>query len=138
MTPHSPATDLAMHTAEPWAIHADEPRAIVSTAEPNMSLLTVDQDGYGMLYSEADARRIVAAINACAGIPTEVLECDTPTFIAMLQERHSLRLQRDDLLAALKALVCESGGTLATSHRDGRAVAARAALARAEGREVKG
>jgi hypothetical protein len=40
---------------------------------------------------EANARRIVACVNACEGIPTEALECQskkqiTPTMIGMIEE----------------------------------------------------
>ena len=53
------------HTPEPW--HTTQ-----NAVRP--SLDWVLRPGIGGVVTEADARRIVAAINACEGIPIEVLE----------------------------------------------------------------
>lgn len=49
----------------------------------------------------ANARRIVACVNACEGIPTEVLESGPHRII---QRYAAAERQRDELLAALKDL----------------------------------
>ena len=50
-----------------------------------------------------DARRIVACVNACAGLPTEQLESSPPGGI--LNGVAGLIAQRDELLAALEIIV---------------------------------
>ena len=50
---------------------------------------------------EANARRIVACVNACAGIPIEWVEAGAVDIIAHAQD---LIKQRDALLSALKAI----------------------------------
>jgi hypothetical protein len=96
------------HTKEPWAQHVDEPDAIVAVANPHESLLTVDGD-YGMakLYNVEDARRIVACVNACAGIPTEQLEQSHRNHAVthLVEEIARLTKQRDELVKALKDLM---------------------------------
>lgn len=78
-------------------------------------------DGSNGLITEANARRIVACVNACEGIPTDYLESpdNEATQIAKrgYAEIIALRQQRDQLLAALKCvtedilmLICESHG----------------------------
>lgn len=93
------------HTPEPWKQHEEDPRAIVAANDPHMSLLTVGDDGMALIYGEEDARRIVACVNACAGIETPDLEVGNAKFIEMLKERSALKQQRDKLLAALVDLV---------------------------------
>ncbi len=53
-------------------------------------------------FEPDDARRIIACVNACEGIPTPQLECDSAAFILLLNSRNSLEQQRDELLAALE------------------------------------
>ena len=50
--------------------------------------------------SKANARRIVACVNACEGIPTEALECQTKK-----QLTTKMIAERDKLLEALEAIV---------------------------------
>jgi hypothetical protein len=54
------------HTQEPWRIGRPDQQFTV----------ILNSDGYEVAEwcDQADARRIVAAVNACAGIPTEALE----------------------------------------------------------------
>ena len=52
---------------------------------------------------EANARRIVAAVNACAGIHTDYLEqCPSGGLFNLVDYSNELVKQRDDLLAALE------------------------------------
>jgi hypothetical protein len=58
--------------------------------------------------SEKDAKRIVACVNACAGISNEVLEECGKDFLANYTDQlhvEKLAEQRDELLAALKEYV---------------------------------
>lgn len=97
------------HTPEPWEVtdlryirQSNEPRHVVARASK--------MDGM-----EANARRIVAAVNACAGIETYALELMTGELSLLNQVTHKLRerptkkavqyrKQRDALLAALEGL----------------------------------
>lgn len=53
--------------------------------------------------AEPDARRIVACVNACAGIDTEWLE-NNGAYAVPVPSLRTLLNQRDELLAALKGL----------------------------------
>ncbi len=76
---------MAEHSPEPWeksltrdgsedswCVHRAEDRVIVAEVE-----IRPDNED----RAESDARRIVACINACAGIPTEALESAGVTVI---------------------------------------------------------
>ena len=94
------------HTPEPWEVtdlryirQSNEPRHVVARASK--------MDGM-----EANARRIVACVNACAGIETYALELMTGELSLLNQVTHKTRerptkkavqyrKQRDALLAAL-------------------------------------
>ena len=56
---------MSEHTAEPW--HTSQ------NAARSASLDWVLRPGIGGVVTEADARRIVACVNALAGVPTEDL-----------------------------------------------------------------
>lgn len=62
----------------------------------------------GEAVAEANARRIVAAVNACAGLPTEALESSN-NIVAAAQKMtafyDALEQQRDKLLAALELVI---------------------------------
>ena len=57
---------------------------------------------------EANARRIVACVNACEGISTDELEeiASTGGMLGPREDVARIAKQRDELLAALKDLVC--------------------------------
>ena len=55
----------------------------------------------GQATSEEYARRIVACVNACDGIPNVQLECDNVEFVRIFNERNTLKHQRDELLSLL-------------------------------------
>lgn len=102
---------------------------------------------------KAAARRIVACVNACDGVPTDVLENSTSAYGALTYQqtlRKWAEAQRDELLAALEMAlsflegyaveVDEEFGTgrnLAELEHDGdlptRVIAVREAIARAKG-----
>lgn len=79
---------------------------------------------------KANARRLVAAWNACEGISTENLEDNQP--IRELAEKYNAALaQRSELLNALKELLEEADAGIATCPLTRNK--ARAAIAKAEG-----
>ena len=102
------------HTPEPWAIDPDDRpnmqwnNHIVSEANQDIAICFMAHDGTeDNECGEANARRIVACVNACAGYATEELEQAT------LDKRHRHEIiadlvksnkQRDQLLAALEAV----------------------------------
>ena len=99
---------MSEHTKEPWGyeLHCGSYLRIYS--ETNSGIV----DGCGCCGSpnceDADARRIVACVNACAGLDTELLENilmlgDTlkRRFKTLTDSESELQKQRDELLAAL-------------------------------------
>ena len=102
------------HTTEPWAIDPDDRpnmqwnNHIVSEANQDIAICFMAHDGTeDNECGEANARRIVACVNACAGYATEELEQAT------LDKRHRHEIiadlvksnkQRDELLAALEEI----------------------------------
>lgn len=72
------------HTKEPWRVVSDVPvMAIYSEPEDYRVVQTVNQNNFNTygksrvdvgIYKQEDAERIVACVNACAGITNEVLE----------------------------------------------------------------
>lgn len=89
---------MSEHTKEPWNHSGDE----VKTADGN--LIAVTLLGTSLIENQANARRIVACVNACAGIDTEVLEKHAGQQGLMIYLMSDLVKQRDELLAAAKNL----------------------------------
>jgi hypothetical protein len=56
--------DETKHTPEPWHVMGD---SIVQTSH-------ITRDVWTIPHSDGDLHRIVACVNACAGLPTEALE----------------------------------------------------------------
>ena len=72
---------------------------------------------------DANARRIVACINACAGLDTEKLEQqNSDGGFPMWMFVRDVVAQRDELLAALEALLEEVAGCYCTTEAEARAV----------------
>ena len=80
------------HTQEPWSYGEDNDGWYV------------EKDGLQIAHglTEEDARRIVACVNACAGLPTEVLERYKLGVIGV--DYKLTKQQRDELLAAAEAI----------------------------------
>lgn len=82
------------HTKEPWPVFTDI--AVLMTADPNGSPVAV--------LSWDDYVRARACVNACAGIPIDVLER-----VGLNWDRlEELKQQRDELLAAVPPLLYEA------------------------------
>ena len=91
------------HTKEPWRIDRDDRpdmewnNHIVSEAEPHLTICFMSHDGTPEnTTGEANARRIVACVNALAGFTTEEIEAGVDLV--------KLKRQRDDLLAAQEGI----------------------------------
>jgi hypothetical protein len=61
------------HSPEPWSRDAEAGECACYIRDAKNWLL-VGEDDYGPTLDVDDARRIVACVNACAGIPTDALE----------------------------------------------------------------
>lgn len=71
MTDTNDTKQAAAHTPEPWFVQpSDHPGGLLIKPIPGQVVAQCDQ----LLEMEANARRIVAAVNACKGINTEALE----------------------------------------------------------------
>lgn len=87
------------HTPEPWHIARNEISETIFYCRGLHSETATtygDKDG-------ANARRIVACVNACAGISTETLEAAPPWKVYAADKAPAA--QRDELVAALRALM---------------------------------
>jgi hypothetical protein len=98
------------HTTEPWVIHD------VSINQKELQLYgagrqyigTIEGIMYNHANTEANADRIVACVNACAGIPTEDLPLVLPRQQAdigkLVSDYRKTQAQRDEALALLKEM----------------------------------
>lgn len=108
---------MRKHTPEPWEYSCGaifQERGSVSIAKTHGAELfqgaMTDRDAISERIKE-DARRIVACVNACAGMETEILENMTilgNTLLDRLDLRKrreaELKSQRDEMLEALEAI----------------------------------
>ena len=68
---NEPQAAVSEHTREPWTQDGCRVLGQSIHGEPNGKVVAITGVG---LTRQADSRRIVACVNACAGIPTEELE----------------------------------------------------------------
>ena len=104
------------HTPEPWISNGlsikQDFQMIGLGPESGQTIACVmggDKSGPHFVESntevEANARRIVACVNACAGIPTDDLEqCPSGGLFHLADHANELVKQREELLAALEAV----------------------------------
>ena len=92
------------HTPEPWSVDPDSTDYCASILDANGADTILLGDYADWWMTKANARRVVACVNACAGIPTYQLtaENDIPTNLGEVID--AIRDQRDILLAALDRL----------------------------------
>ena len=91
------------HTPEPWAIQSHGlPEGLHGIIAPHHAKWFVAED-----CKKVDAIRIVACVNACAGIPTHALEAQSGEFLTASQivaRRECWHVERErDRLAELNA-----------------------------------
>lgn len=118
-----------MHTPEPWTNHGGNQLTIEGAFTPPHGAIGFIKDetravvavcqGYQRSVEErlSNAKRIVACVNALAGVPTDTLEQFQPGILAGLievvqrpevaQQITALREQRDALLASCEELVAD-------------------------------
>ena len=94
------------HTKEPrFEVETESDVIEITNDERNGAIVPIAEVSTGFngqigIEQEANARRIVACVNACEGIPTGVLE--KQGMVPIEQVTHDIEQQRDKLLAALK------------------------------------
>jgi hypothetical protein len=100
------------HTKEPWIIVPGgrfDPEVIITTQhrldgrKAEICGMDVEFTGHHGDEQKANTRRIVACVNACAGIPTDTLETIPSWSSAGVKTLADVEKQRDELLAALEA-----------------------------------
>ena len=91
------------HTKEPWSFSPAE-NGLEWGVEAGKWGVAICADAPGDGTSEANARRIVACVNACAGLPTDTLETIPSWSSAGVKTLADVVKQRDELLAALELL----------------------------------
>ena len=120
---------MIKHTPEPWAAYLDASGDVfISSAETSFHIAEVGSEDDETVIP--DARRIVACVNACAGVDTALLEAgelDKPTML-VIQENKDLKHRCDELLAALDEI-----SKLPSYRQDECSEMARDAIAKANG-----
>lgn len=91
------------HTPEPWSVSEGLGRDYGSKSFGVAAKSPYHCVVPNLNINQEDARRIVACVNACAGIPTETLE-HLPLTVRSAIEVGALVQQRDELAAKLAAL----------------------------------
>jgi hypothetical protein len=93
---------MSKHTKEPWGVTK------CFCSKPECNNYTLDQASAGGWLNEANARRIVACVNACARVSTDDLEDVQGNFGAAYVDARDRAIryknQRDELLAELTAI----------------------------------
>jgi len=100
-----------LHTQEPWIVNhqtaSDHSWDIVKPDTPNGVLIATLGAGIDENSTQAhNARRIVACVNACAGMDTEEIEdiLNANGFGVVMQYLEKTAKQRDALLQMLKSI----------------------------------
>ncbi|MDM5134029.1 hypothetical protein OB953_00180 [Aeromonas salmonicida] len=102
---------MKQHTNEPWhaAEIARDSDTFVKICHANggtIAKLWIDVDDSDFSDGQrADARRIVACVNALRGVPTEELERHHLAHAGEVRFRIEMTRQRDELLAALEGML---------------------------------
>jgi len=122
------------HTRGPWR-HQQGYNNVFTTSDPEngvgstivIATVLASQVAGGADEADANARRIVACVNACEGIDTSLLEQLRFPLSVLHRRELELLAQRDELLMALQLVVAN------TSDGEMLNKMARAAIARVEG-----
>ena len=105
------------HTPDPWFAWADNNNCFKVGPSSNYTVAQIFHTPETDCH-DGNARRIVSCVNACTGIPTEILEHATDFGAAVIQTIQSVRKQRDELLAALnESLECVEDGDWQSARR---------------------
>ena len=96
------AERMSEHTKEPWSV---DPRALLRIrADGDITICSCGTTDSIRDQWEQNARRIVACVNACAGIPTGMLIAAGQSAVIALRPVDELVAERNALLAALKVI----------------------------------
>jgi hypothetical protein len=101
------AERMSEHTKEPWFFSEWSDEFVPIRTKSGRIVCDVG-------YADTDqinifnARRIVACVNACAGIPTGMLEAAGQSAVIALRPVDELVAERNALLAALKVIACNA------------------------------
>ena len=107
---------MSKHTPEPWVMSTKASGNWWHISAGNQAIAAVHaaskkrNEPYASMF-EANARRIIACVNACAGVDTDLLETgelDKPTML-VIQENKDLKHCCDELLAALEGVLAVVG-----------------------------
>lgn len=130
---------MSQHTKEPWEWHAqgDANAYVLLTSDKKWVIGFIQNGGLLPPTQEANARRIVACVNACAGFSTEVIEIIVRAggMQHKMTATAAVAAQRDDLLAALKQYGQHQENCLGglSNNKHGCTCGLSAALAKCEG-----
>jgi hypothetical protein len=119
---------MSQHTPEPWYLY--ELSHVIHTRDTNGKA-----HGLARVYGGdklANARRIVACVNSCAGASTDVLERGAVHDWSLLMT--GLEAQRNDLLYALSLIAELAEGHLAPNTLTNIATIARSAVEKVSGK----
>ena len=122
------------HTKGPWHIVEGRTHGSLEVFSVDTAIAEIWRRGNASLEM-ANARRIVACINACEGFSIEELD-GADLFKDSIEsdaEIIALKKQRDELLGILKRLAAVDFGQHWNDDAEDAAVSARAAIAKAEG-----
>jgi hypothetical protein len=70
----------------PWLQHPDYPKCLTTVADPTVSILTVDEDGYGSFLNADDCRLAAAAPELATALQELLSWIGTPGSNACEQE----------------------------------------------------
>ncbi len=94
---------MSKHTPEPWQVHHDASGGVfVSSEKTSFHIAEIGSDDDEAVIP--DALRIVACVNACAGLPQESLDGGWSA-AGISAYAKDIERQRDELLAALELMV---------------------------------
>lgn len=134
------------HTPEEWrtadTVNGPQWAHVIIGGLGLRAIAQCDREGGDRPEDQANARRIVACVNALAGISTEALERHSGLWRKKFSEREALYVAgiKDpsalgDVMEFLRSLEHQPGRHYEGAWMDDRVNAARALLARLEGRE---
>lgn len=98
---------MSEHTKEPWSINEwlqpDSSIAIGAIGTPLIARV-ISRD-VSINEQKANASRIIACVNACAGIPTGMLIAAGQSAVIALRPIDEVIAERDELLAAAQSVI---------------------------------
>lgn len=126
---------MSSHTREPWELYRNGQSVGDARGYAVCDVWPRGDDQLASEEGKANARRIVACVNACSGISNEMLADDC--FSKMMKDRDSLLAERNELLEALEMVIADKSPSYHDCIDDGEQecawCVARSAIAKAKG-----